>query len=115
MCHFSADDPGEDDRVIVLLVASSEYQRGAATARERCESADEVRVGSKFPLVPALELRPLLRVVREPPSKLRGGRELLHPVVDRDPFLAETSGPEPVHENASTVGPRRGFVSALQL
>lgn len=45
-CHPAANDARQDDRVVVFRVASTEYQRDAATSRQRREAAHELRMGS---------------------------------------------------------------------
>ncbi len=67
----------------------------------------------KFAKIPFLELFPFARVVAKPFPKLRAGRNIFEPQVNACFFLGQASGPEPVHEEASTVLFVRFFIHPL--
>ena len=64
--------------------------------------------------VAAAELRPLRRVVAEPPPQLRAGRHLLEPEVDGRALLAQPARPQALHEDPDAVLGGRVVVGALQ-
>ena len=64
--------------------------------------------------VAAFELRPLLRVVAEPPAQLRARRDILEPSVKLQVCLPDAPRPETLHQEPSAVLRRRSLVRSLQ-
>jgi hypothetical protein len=77
------------------------------------EISYQVSVRAKLLLVSSLELGPSGGLVREPLPELGGGRDVLHPFVDRRGRFAEPARPESVDENSLAIAPGWRLVHPL--
>src|SRR6185369_8142277 len=65
--------------------------------------------------VAALELGPALRFVGVPLPERRARGHLLRPLVDAEVILPDAARPQPVDQDAVSIGTRRGLVGPFQL
>lgn len=111
--HTRANDIRENNGVVVFFVPSPEHERNTLSRGPSRELIDELRVFAELAFVSPSKLDPFLGVVLEPTPQLRRGRELFHPVVNREPPLAQPSRPQAVDKDASAIRRLRPFIRAL--
>jgi hypothetical protein len=80
--RLAPEELGDDDRVVVLLVAGGVENRHPAAPGASAQVVEEVLMGGQLAPVPGPELRKALRAVIEPLAQLGAGRQLLRPGVE---------------------------------
>lgn len=103
----------DDHRVVVQHVTRCVHKRDLTSPGHAAEFPKLLITYSKFCRVAPLELLPAIRIVRKPLPQFGTGSDLLAPLIDCSRLLTKPAGPEPVHQNASTVLRGRLLVCSL--
>ncbi len=74
-----------------------------------------LRMLAEFRPVPLLEFRPFLRVMAEPGTQFRAGRDIFQPRVQFERLFLDPARPEPLDEKASAIRRLGRFVSPFDL
>src|ERR1044072_4382670 len=112
---FAGQDISKNDRVVVLLVASSRYKRDGLSARQAADTLELPSLSLKLCLVPSAELFPPRGIVGKPFTQFRAGRDLLGPVIAAGGFFAQSTRPQSVHQDADAIVQRGLLISSLDL
>ena len=105
----------QGDGVVVLRVTRREQKRHRPASGEVSERPPRVRFGAEFGGVALLKFVPLGRVVGEPlPQRVARG-DIPKPAVEAGVFLAQSTRPEPIDQEAGAVGRRgRRFIDTFE-
>lgn len=104
----------QHDSVVVQRVARRIDERDGASAGEVSKVREEIRMGMDFLRVTAAKLVPSIRVMAEPLTKVRAGRELLEPFVDVRLDFRDSARPEAIDKNPAAVLPLRRLIGTLE-
>src|SRR5215475_9369476 len=104
----------QNQSAIVFLISRRVNQGDRACFGFALEQLDQIVFVLELLLITLAELIPLVRIVPEPTSQLRAGRDILQPEIYLRPLLGQAARPEPLDEDALAVIPGGFFISPLQ-
>ncbi len=91
------------DCIIVDSIVRAEDQRDATLSRCCKNRFQSFRTFIQFGEVFSLELFPLCRIVAEPFTQFRAGRNVFQPAIQTQSFFLYAARPEPLYQESSAI------------
>lgn len=105
----------QNDRFVVSRIACRIKQSYTAVFQKLIDLVNGITIGGEFGAVTLRELMETLRLVAKPFAKLGARRDLLQPHSQFRSFLADTTWPQPIDQDARTIVLAWGIVYPLQV